>query len=276
MLRIKILKHKQPVKNVSNTKAIKPINSNKIVRTINYSNNLNTEYNILINQFNPKNSIIPLNIFQTWNTLNLPKKMFLAVEKLKQQNPEFKYHLYDDTMCRNFIKDNFPNEVLVAFDKLKPGAFKADLWRLCILYKYGGIYLDIKYKCAPKFKLIYLTTKEYFVRDRVVCNQHGIYNAFIASKPNNKILLDCINKIVTNVKKKFYGKCTLEVTGPLCLNKFFTQFQITQFKLRFDGEKILFNNNPILVMYKEYRDEQNKFGNPRYTLLWEKRDIYNI
>ena len=101
---------------------------------------------------------IPLNIFQTYHTLDLPPRMRKCVDKLIQNNPEFTHHLYDDNDCRQFIKDNFPLNVVQAFDKLIPGAYKADLWRYCVLYIHGGIYLDIKYNCANKFKLIELTT----------------------------------------------------------------------------------------------------------------------
>ena len=48
-------------------------------------------------------SIIPLNIFQTWHTLDLPPKMQENVELLKAQNTEFTHYLYDDEMCREFI-----------------------------------------------------------------------------------------------------------------------------------------------------------------------------
>jgi hypothetical protein len=76
--------------------------------------------------------------------------------------------------------------VLNAFNSLVPGAFKADLWRYCILYINGGIYLDIKYKCINNFKLIALTEREYFVNDRP---SKCMYNALIAVKPFNKITL---------------------------------------------------------------------------------------
>jgi mannosyltransferase OCH1-like enzyme len=85
---------------------------------------------------------------------------------------------------------------LYAFDKLKPGAYKADLWRYCILYKKGGIYLDIKYRCVNGFKLIELTNKEYCVRDRYFEGIQGIYNALLCFKPNNLMLDKCIKTIV--------------------------------------------------------------------------------
>ena len=98
---------------------------------------------------NSTNSInIPLNIFQTYHTLDLPPRMRKSVNKLIKNNPEFTHYLYDDDDCRKFIKNNFPSNVVNAFDKLIPGAYKADLWRYCVLYIHGGIYLDIKYCCV--------------------------------------------------------------------------------------------------------------------------------
>ena len=57
-----------------------------------------------------------------------------AVEIIKKMKPAFEHHLFDDDDCREFIKNNFPEVVLEAFDNLIPGAYKADLFRLCILF----------------------------------------------------------------------------------------------------------------------------------------------
>ena len=99
---------------------------------------------------------IPLNLFQTWHSMELPTHMNECVESLKQDNPEFKHQLFDDQACRELIRDKFPPDVLHAYNSLYPGAYKADLWRYCVLYVYGGIYLDIKLRCIPPFKLIKL------------------------------------------------------------------------------------------------------------------------
>lgn len=53
------------------------------------------------------NSIIPLKIYQTWYTKNLPPKMKERVELLKVDNPQFEHCLFDDNDCREFIKNNF-------------------------------------------------------------------------------------------------------------------------------------------------------------------------
>ena len=86
-----------------------------------------------IHQTKIANRIIPLNIFQTWHTLNLPQDMNTNMLLLKQQNPEFTHYLYNDDMCRDFISNNFNSDVLYAYDTLKPGAYKSDINVVIIL-----------------------------------------------------------------------------------------------------------------------------------------------
>jgi hypothetical protein len=223
----------------------------------------------------PVQSVIPLNIYQTWYTLDLPPNMKENVEILKKQNPEFIHYLYDDAMCREFIKDNFDEDVLYSFDKLKPGAYKADLWRYCILYKKGGIYLDIKYKCLSHFKLIELTNKEYCVRDRWYKNNVGIYNALLCFKRNNDMLYKCIQNIIYNVKNNIYGYSELYISGPHLMSKFFSKEEIINLPLCFDGKYILFNNMPSLIVYNSYREEQYKSLSVHYEKMWRECDVYN-
>jgi hypothetical protein len=259
------------------------INSNSKINPLKLQRNTKTKYTHLLNQHIIDSStqvekiisVIPLNIFQTWNTLQLPPNMKKNVELLKSQNPEFTYYLYDDIMCRTFIQQNFDADVLYAFDKLKPGAYKADLWRYCILYKKGGIYLDIKYKCVNHFKLIELTNKEYCVRDRHAYGIRGIYNALLCFKPNNTMLDKCIKTIVHYVKQNILGH-TLLYIGPHLMCIFFTKKEVHDLEMHFNGNDILLYNKPILSIYDTYRIEQSTTAVCKhYSQLWFEKDVFN-
>ena len=223
--------------------------------------------------------VVPLNIYQTWHTKDLPPLMKASVNQIIYSNPGFNYQLFDDDDCRNFIKDNFDTNVLNAFDSLIPGAYKADLWRYCILYKNGGVYLDIKYRPFNGFKFISLTEKEHWVLDM---DKNGIYNALMVCKPNNEILLKAINQIVINVKNKFYGNCFLEPTGPRLLAIFFTKEEMANFDTKHiltgqnDYDKyISLNNNKILQCYSGYLRDRGKYSiKKHYSDLWKERRIY--
>ena len=149
-------------------------------------------------------------------------------EKFKDDNPEFNHYLYDENDCREFIKNNFNEDVLNAYNSLIPCSYKSDLWRFCVLYINGGVYLDIKIKCVNGFKLISLTEKEFFTRDRI---EYSVITGLIITLPKNEILLKCINQIVENVKNKYYGNCALLPTGPRLLGQFFSTDEINKLEL---------------------------------------------
>lgn len=243
-------------------------------------NVLNKPNNTILTSFTENEtfySIIPLNLYQMWHTLDLPAKMKNNVELLIQQNPDFTYHLYDVEMCRDFIENNFDKDVLYAFDKLEPIEYKSDLWRYCILYKYGGIYLDVKFTCVNGFKLKYLTNKEYFIKDSTYGNITVVYPGLIVALPNNKILHNCIQKIVENVKNNIYNYNPLCVTGSHLLSKFFNSFEILNMNLHFTGNTINIKNKQIMKINNYYRTEQIMNQNfEHYNTMWEKKDIYNF
>lgn len=226
--------------------------------------------------------VIPLKIYQTWKTKELPEKMRENVERLKSKNPDFEYHLFDDEDCRKFINEYFEKDVLKAYDKIIPGAYKADLWRYCVLYINGGIYMDIKYSTVDDFNLIELTGDEYFVPD-LKDSGGGVYNAFMICKPGNTILKDAIQRVVKNAKEEYYGESGFDPTGPLLLIKCFGPADIE--KMEKNGLSICRHNEntsvclhgkPVIAVYDEYyKADVHQNAQPRYWVMWAERKMYN-
>jgi len=238
------------------------------------------------------NSVIPLNIYLTWSTKKLPEKMQENVDRMKKVNPEFNVQLFDDNDCRYFIQNNFSEDILTVFDTLKPGAYKADLWRLCILYINGGIYADIRFTCINNFKFIALTEKEHLAIDgpgHWKKGEIGLNNALLVAKPKNILFLRCINKISENVKNKDYSKNPLYPTGPGLLGEEYVkmlrengstiniQSELNKLDLCLDiHRRIIFNNVPILDSYEEYRTEQKLYAKTlTYQEIYDLKQIYN-
>ena len=246
-----------------------------------------------------RENIIPKQVFMCWSTSILPPKMQEVIDQNKLLNPEFTFHLYDDNQCREFIQNHFEKEVVYAFDKLIPGAYKADLWRLCVLFIQGGIYLDIKFKCINGFTFSEVIDKEYFTLDIPSLSwtnkMHGIYNGFMVCKSKNPFLWKCICKIIDNVEKEEYGKSCLFPTGPGLLGDIYFESITTDMNIDIDVEdkfiqklsldfdcvfsknikNIIFRNTVILEIYPEYRTEQKQEGKLYYSILWNKHRIYD-
>lgn len=218
--------------------------------------------------------IVPLHVYMTWKSSQMPPLMKQNYIDMCKKNPEFQFHFYDDEACRDFIVKNFPEEVVQAYDGLIPGAYKADLWRLCVLYKNGGIYMDIKLQCIGSFRLYEIVDKEHYVLDRPKDTLH-IYNAFMVSKADNPFLRTAIYQIIQNVKQKYYGKWILSPTGPEMLGRLASHFPINIdmiYPIRYN-DHIMYEKNLILRNYKGYRDEQMKVQT-HYSDLWYKKSIY--
>lgn len=218
---------------------------------------------------------VPKNLFLTWSTKDLPPAMKVNVDQLKTQNPDFKITVSDDSDCRDFLQSNFPPEVHSAFDALKPGAYKSDLWRLCVLYVYGGIYMDVKLSC--KVPLNTFLTREHFVYDGVFRKNNiqyrSIYNGLIVSRANNPVLLRGIVQILINVSKGYYGETPYDITGPHMLGSLYETQE--PFLLVHHGPKkaetIRLNETVLFTEYPKYREECTQ---PYYADLWGSKSVY--
>ena len=224
------------------------------------------------------NSIIPLNIFQTWVSKELPPLMAETMFNIKKNNPRFNYFLFDDNDCREFIRSHFKPDVLDAYDRLIPGAYKADLWRYCILFIKGGIYMDIKYTPLNGFKFINLTESEH-----LVCDTNGvdIYNALMVCLPGNQILFQAIRRIVENVRNKYYGNSFLEPTGPKLLSKIISHTDAIvdckhkELNNNINYRIIYFHDIPILKSYNGHATERDRYSPKKhYSILWHERKVY--
>lgn len=202
---------------------------------------------------------IPLDIYMCKTKSRLIQQ---KIYDLQINNPAFKFHFYDDNDAKEFIKLNFNEQTMDAFESLIP-AYKSDLWRLCILYIKGGFYLDIKLQVL-NFKLIQLSESEHFVLDRPRHSLH-ICNDFIVCKAKNPFLLKCIEKIVQNVETRYYGISHLSPTGSELLGSVATTYKFTlPIHLFYIKNHIIYNKRWII----KHEGETHK------QKLWNNKQIY--
>ena len=231
--------------------------------------------------------MIPKVIYQTWENNKPPFKMSLAMESWKQKNPTWKYKLFTSQDRINFLRDNFGPEVLEAYHSLVPGAFKADLFRYCLLYVKGGVYTDVDMICETSLDT-WIDGELVVVRDDPMAEK-WLANGFIASIPNRpelKHAIDSILKIVRERKEMFY----LDYTGPALWGKsvniinnrdkesnYSLGLHNNVLVLRHDysNSKFTFNDKPILhTEYHEYRQEMKELGNEPYFNYVQRGEIF--
>tara|TARA_B100001093_G_C26831701_1_gene1016427 strand:+ start:1512 stop:2429 length:918 start_codon:yes stop_codon:yes gene_type:complete len=167
--------------------------------------------------------------FQTWKTSTLPKELRTYAEAWQTMNPNYKYQLFGNEGCRSYIRANFGERELKAFDTLAPGAFKADLFRYCVLYHEGGVYSDIDVEPLVPIEE-FVSPKDDFVSIRERGEIPGVYQAFmVCQKPRLPFLKMLIDHIVQCTNEKYYPPfppkkdsadfwtILLSITGPVAL-----------------------------------------------------------
>lgn len=162
-----------------------------------------------------KNSYkIPNIIHQTFISTKLPVEITNIIINNKKICTNCEFRFYDDNDCDIFIKNNFEEKVYNAYKSINDvyGAMKADFFRYCVLYKIGGIYLDIKSIIkTPIFKI--LNKDDICVLDIPRNNlepwrtNSPTYEQWLLIfAPNHPYLLEMINTMVNYIEIKYEPK----------------------------------------------------------------------
>jgi Glycosyltransferase sugar-binding region containing DXD motif len=84
---------------------------------------------------------IPRVIFVSWMTRKLSYAQFTSLMAILAHNPEYELIFMIDHEIDQYVCSNYPNYV-AQFSKLQAGAARVDVWRMMVMYQYGGVYLD--------------------------------------------------------------------------------------------------------------------------------------
>ena len=225
---------------------------------------------------------IPYVVYKTgpFKKEELPVEIVQAFENIIKNNPKYRIEYFDDTESRNFIKKHFSEDILKAFDKIVPGAYKADLFRYCVLYQKGGIYSDLSQQFKVPFSEIidHKYDRLVLVKDRfVICNT-GIQINFMAAVPKLKIFKEAIDQIVKNVNNKYYGTCMLCPTGPHLFRKILDQSNVNyRLELQQKGNSVYHIKTGKLI-YENYSSNYRKYikisDSKYYANCWWDESVY--
>lgn len=129
----------------------------------------------------------------------------------KAKSFEFKYVSTEER--GKYLKDNFSDDIYEAYSRLTDGAAQADLWRMAVLYREGGVYLDIDAILTQNLEKLLDNRKLLFIASHA----NRPTNYFIATTQNNPIFKETLNQIVSNILNYKEGNDVFTTTGPRAL-----------------------------------------------------------
>ncbi len=228
--------------------------------------------------------MIPRHIYQTFKTRMLSKEMEEIQSSWKQKNPEYDYTFMDDSECLDFLTMHFSEDVVTTYRRIVPGALKADLWRYCIVYKYGGIYADLDTICMNSIDS-YIIDRTFVTVIDLNTNpaegKYNLFNTFIASIPGHPILKGCIDRIVRQVGLNQIPRSPLDWAGPGVLGRETNRYLGRPEESSFVGKEGLHDNEKLQLLHFNGNGEyvgfvdgsilfQNKNGNSIIRSIYEK------
>jgi mannosyltransferase OCH1-like enzyme len=164
---------------------------------------------------NSSGSIVTRIVWQTnfTNRVTLPVYFNFLFNRLLAPGFEHRFMVTDEREA--FVRKNYPGRIFEAYSRIQIGAAQADFWRVLVLQKYGGVYMDIDAHLVwPLEKILKPDQEELFLQIKT----GEISNYFIASKPNSSNLAAIIDQIVENIENES-SENVYDLTGPGVFNK---------------------------------------------------------
>jgi len=211
--------------------------------------------------------------------MTIPKVIYMCHKELthitrysqnwKRLNPDYEIKLFDDKLCEDFLARNFSRLHLEIFRFISDGPIKADFWRCCILYKFGGVYADadieplvpISEYIEPKISFLTCIAYDF----NILYKNYRFNPHFIMAEKYDQNISNCITSYVNiykNDKQNYsYWKwsicCFLMIpdvnekkSQTIIKNgkKYQFLFQKTPDECEYNGVTVLYNS------YKTYKD----------------------
>lgn len=94
----------------------------------------------------PMGGGIPKRMYHTYPNIDLPQELQANIDRNRALNSGWDIEIFDDAAINNFIIGHYGKEIHDIYSSLNPsyGAARADLFRYLLIYRNGGVYLDVK------------------------------------------------------------------------------------------------------------------------------------
>lgn len=225
-------------------------------------------------------TIIPKIIWLYWEDAEIPDLVKLCYKSIKKHCQEYEVNFLNASNVLDYIDlPNFPNEI--------PLAQKADLIRLELLLKYGGMWMDASIFLTRNLDWILSRIDDHdaflFYSDECTTDiAHPISeNWFIASPKNSQFIRewrDEFKKCITSLNpKEYYSdiKFNKEIVQNLTVPDYLLAYISVIVCLRRNKYKILYASSGSVGHYYNYKYNWSGYAVACHILFRNKRNIYN-
>tara|TARA_B110000003_G_C16495797_1_gene475367 strand:+ start:77 stop:790 length:714 start_codon:yes stop_codon:yes gene_type:complete len=156
--------------------------------------------------------MIPKQIFRAWQTQTFHKKVEKRIKKTIKINQEYEHTIFTEPQRDDFVIANFDKDIVDAYKKLNNVVAKVDLWRYLIIYKYGGVYLDMDASIENPIKSFLNENDKGLVSAET--NENLFLQWALFYKKEHPIIKKTIEFTIRNINENRYPNDIANLTGP--------------------------------------------------------------
>jgi len=152
--------------------------------------------------------LVPRIVHQTWFE-PVTKEKYPNMSRLIEswERSGWTYNFWSDEKAAAFLSTHFPPEVREAYDAVLPGAFKADLFRYCVLLIQGGVYADMDVLLESNLDAVVSGDVGFMVPmdspGTKIGRRSCLWNGLMAVAPGHPFLAKTIEFVVNNIRNRF-------------------------------------------------------------------------
>lgn len=106
----------------------------------------------------------------------------------KHNNPCLKVFMYNDNDCLSLVNEIYPQAQDIFLNDIEYGPYRSDICRALMLYKYGGLYVDVDLQPVVNI-LDYISSKNVDFSSSLMGNGHEFFQAILYSVPKADLLI---------------------------------------------------------------------------------------
>lgn len=242
---------------------------------------------------------VPFILHRIWECDEIPEHHIAAINSWTHRSANGFVALWTRQMRELFISRQYGGTGLELYQRLVPGAYRADLFRYAIMYRIGGIYSDID-------STLQLALPDSFFSGVTVAVDleptRLLNGAILMAPPNNGLFMCAVGEVFDHAERREQFDSDLDVSGPgvlgECLrhitgkdyskfNHNFSSelgvigFRLLKSELAADGQHIVkLHDESILISLepggKEYDRRVSSMCDPgeHYSVLHRKKGVY--
>ncbi len=106
-----------------------------------------------------------------------------------------------------------------AWEALRPGAYKADVFRLAEIYRAGGLWCDLTLEIHAPLDEALLPGTLLLCAERRRAPAPSVLNGIFSAPPRHPAVKAALDAVLHNVEHRRYGASSLDVTGPQAIGR---------------------------------------------------------